>query len=56
MASRYWAKYNKGLTKITDKGKCNGVVIAKGAGHFIQKDTPGFVADELASTLEELSW
>lgn len=54
--ARYWAKYNEELTHITDKGRCEGVVIAKGAGHFIQKDTPSFVSEEITSMLKKLDW
>jgi hypothetical protein len=54
--NRYWAKYNEGLTKITDEDKCDGVVIAKGCGHFIQKDDPRIVAKEVQSMIEKLGW
>jgi hypothetical protein len=53
---RYWAKYNLGLTKLTDEDKCDGVVIAKGCGHFIQKDDPSFVAKEVESMIVKLGW
>jgi hypothetical protein len=53
---RYWAKYNEGLTRITDDDRCDGVVIAKGCGHFIQKDDPSFVATEVAKLMEKLRW
>ena len=53
---RYWANYNEALTKITDEGKCDGVVIAKGCGHFIQTDNPSFVAEEVTKMLRKLSW
>jgi hypothetical protein len=52
----YWAKYNEALTKITDKGKCPGVIIAQGCGHFIQKDNPKFVASEVGSMIWKLEW
>jgi len=52
----YWAKYNQGLTKLTDEDKCDGVVIANGCGHFIQKDDPSFVAKEIESMIEKLGW
>ena len=56
IASRYWAKYNEGLTKITDEDKCREVLIAKGCGHFIQKDDPSFVATEVKNMIERLGW
>ncbi len=54
--NRYWAEYNQGLTKITDEGKCGSVVIARGCGHFIQKDDPAFVAEEIVNIMERLRW
>jgi len=54
--NRYWKKYNEGLTKITDEGKCGPVVIANGCGHFIQKDDPGFVKDVIVGMLGRLGW
>ncbi len=53
---RYWAKYNEGLTRITEADKCDGVVIGKGCGHFIQKDDPSFVATEVTKLMEKLRW
>jgi hypothetical protein len=53
---RYWAKYNQSLTHITDEGKCDGVVIATGCGHFIQVDDPSFVAKQATKMLERLGW
>ncbi|KAH7395710.1 hypothetical protein BKA64DRAFT_66606 [Cadophora sp. MPI-SDFR-AT-0126] len=52
----YWAEYNENLTQITDKEKCKGVVIAKGCGHFIQRDDPAFVAKQISSMAKELGW
>ncbi|RDL30457.1 Uncharacterized protein BP5553_10335 [Venustampulla echinocandica] len=52
----YWAKYNKGLTRITDPERCQGVAIAKGCGHFIHSDDPEFVAGEVMSIIEKLGW
>ncbi|KAF3932042.1 hypothetical protein ABW20_dc0104554 [Dactylellina cionopaga] len=41
-----WGRYNEGLLGITseDRGKR---MIAKGAGHFVQKDRPDLVAEEM---------
>ncbi|KAJ5692655.1 Alpha/Beta hydrolase protein [Penicillium macrosclerotiorum] len=47
----YWQKYNEGLAKITEVERSKGPLIAPGAGHFIQKDNPQFVAQELAELL-----
>jgi len=54
--NRYWAKYNKGLTKITNEGRCDGVVIAKGCGHFIQENDPSFVARGVESMIKKVAW
>ncbi|KAH7369929.1 Alpha/Beta hydrolase protein [Rhexocercosporidium sp. MPI-PUGE-AT-0058] len=56
ITNEFWAEYNEGLTGITDEGKCKGVVIAKGCGHFIQKDSPEFVAQEISDMIKELGW
>ncbi|KAL2195449.1 Alpha/beta hydrolase fold-1 [Corynascus similis CBS 632.67] len=47
-----WGEYNEGLTHLVQEKK--GVKIAKGCGHFIQKDDPAFVAAELSSLLDGL--
>jgi len=31
-------------------------VIAKGCGHFIQKDDPSFVAKEVTELIEKIGW
>ncbi|KAH6839407.1 Alpha/beta hydrolase fold-1 [Chaetomium sp. MPI-CAGE-AT-0009] len=47
-----WGVYNDGLTRLVQvTGK---VKIAKGCGHFIQKDDPAFVAGEIDNILNEL--
>ncbi|KAJ4294004.1 hypothetical protein N0V90_007693 [Kalmusia sp. IMI 367209] len=53
-ANPAWQKYNEGLVKITDEGKAIGPIIAVGSGHFVQKDKPGFVSDELNSLLDRV--
>jgi pimeloyl-ACP methyl ester carboxylesterase len=53
-ANPYWQKYNEGLVKITNEGKGVGPIIAVGCGHFVQKDGPEFVADELVSLLDRV--
>ncbi|KAM3083379.1 hypothetical protein ACMFMG_004031 [Clarireedia jacksonii] len=49
----YWAQYNEDLTKITEVGRCDGVKIAKGCGHFIQMDDPAFVAGEIKALVQK---
>lgn len=49
-----WHAYNQGLVKITDEDRRRGPVIAKGCGHFIQRDDPDFVVGELSALLEKL--
>lgn len=53
-ANPAWQKYNEGLVKITEEGKAIGPLIAVGSGHFVQKDNPGFVSDELNSLLDRV--
>jgi hypothetical protein len=53
---RYWAEYNEGLTRLTDGDKSGPVVVAKGCGHFIQKDNSGFVAELVVDMLGRLGW
>lgn len=50
----YWQRYNEGLAKITDEGKAVGPIIAVKTGHFIQKDGPQFVCDEMVSLLDRV--
>ncbi|KAF2277046.1 uncharacterized protein EI97DRAFT_353650, partial [Westerdykella ornata] len=49
-----WTRYNEGLVKITDEDRAIGPIIAVGCGHFIQKDGPQFVAEELAGLLDRV--
>ena len=37
-----------------DDRRSRGVVIAPGCGHFIQRDSPVFVSDELKRMLNEI--
>ncbi|GAB1320880.1 AB hydrolase-1 domain-containing protein [Madurella fahalii] len=49
--------YNEGLTRLVKNDGSPGVgnvKIAKGCGHFIQKDDPAFVANEISRLLDEL--
>ncbi|KAJ4343620.1 hypothetical protein N0V95_006628 [Ascochyta clinopodiicola] len=49
-----WQAYNSDLTRITDEGKAIGPLIAINCGHFIQKDSPKFVSEEMISLLDRV--
>jgi hypothetical protein len=54
-----WAKYNQGLTTLltpagSEPDQKQKVKIAKGCGHFIQRDDPVFVAREINDLLDDL--
>ncbi|KAF2015434.1 hypothetical protein BU24DRAFT_461680 [Aaosphaeria arxii CBS 175.79] len=49
-----WQRYNEGLVGITHPQRAIGPIIAVGCGHFVQKDGPGFVADEMVSLLDRM--
>jgi pimeloyl-ACP methyl ester carboxylesterase len=50
-----WDAYNRGLTRLSARGNAKGEpVIAEGCGHFIQRDSPGFVADEIVRLLDRV--
>lgn len=53
-ANLAWRKYNEGLIHTTEDGRAIGPIVAVGCGHFIQKDGPGFVSDELVSLLDRV--
>ncbi|KAL5335190.1 alpha/beta-hydrolase [Aspergillus crustosus] len=53
-ANPYWERYNQGLVRITQEGRGKGPVQAPGAGHFIQKDHPALVVEEIVEILERL--
>lgn len=46
-----WDEYNRGLLRLGEKGRTRGVVIATGAGHFIQRDNPQCVVDEIVKLI-----
>ncbi|KAH0367887.1 alpha/beta-hydrolase, partial [Aureobasidium melanogenum] len=48
-----WREYNKELATLTSRSK--GPIVAKGCGHFIQKDDPDFVASEVCDMLQRLT-
>lgn len=49
-----WDKYNAGLLRLSEEGKVRGVVIAEGAGHFIQRDNPTCVAEEIVGLVRKV--
>ncbi|KAF4971141.1 hypothetical protein FSARC_1974 [Fusarium sarcochroum] len=49
----FWETYNKGLARLTDEGRRRGPFQAPKCGHFIQKDNPHLVAEELAQLVAE---
>jgi hypothetical protein len=53
-ANPAWRRYNEGLAQLTDDGRCIGPIVAVDCGHFIQRDGPGFVSDELVSLLDRV--
>ncbi|PWY86687.1 alpha/beta-hydrolase [Aspergillus heteromorphus CBS 117.55] len=50
----YWQRYNEGLVKITETEYSKGPILAPNAGHFVQKDNPEFVVQELNELLEKV--
>lgn len=50
----YWHRYNEGLVKITEVERSKGPLQASGSGHFVQKDNPAFVAQELDEILSKV--
>lgn len=42
-----WDEYNAGLLQLGDVQRTKGVVVAEGAGHFVQRDNPACVAGEI---------
>lgn len=49
-----WHSYNQGLLGITDPELATGPVTAQNCGHFVQRDDPGFVVDQLSLILGKL--
>ena len=49
-----WHEYNEGLAKLTDPERSRGPVLANGCGHFVQRDDPDFVVEELCVILDRL--
>lgn len=49
-----WDGYNEGLLEVGGDGRVKGLVIAEGAGHFVQRDTPGVVVGEVVELVEKV--
>ncbi|PWY62216.1 alpha/beta-hydrolase [Aspergillus eucalypticola CBS 122712] len=49
----YWHRFNEGLAKLTDSERSKGPFQAPGAGHFVQRDNPDLVANELREMLDK---
>lgn len=58
MAAMYtqpmWEKYNEGLTGLTDSDRAKGPLICPKSGHFVQKDNPPFVVEQLEDLLTKV--
>ena len=50
----FWHAYNDGLCKLTGERRVKGVVIAEGAGHFVQRDNPRMVAQEIKEVVYKM--
>lgn len=42
-----WQAYNAGLAQLTSPDKSRGPLVAQNADHFIQRDRPDLVAEEI---------
>ena len=49
-----WEKYNEGLCKLTDADRAKGPLIAPNCGHFVQRDNPSFVAEQLEELIKNV--
>lgn len=50
----YWQRFNEGLAKLTEPARSKGPLQAPGAGHFVQRDNPELVANELREILDKI--
>ena len=51
----YWQRYNEGLCQLTTPERSRGPIEAVGAGHFVQKDLPDLVVDEIRHLVTQVS-
>lgn len=49
-----WHEYNVGLTRLTSLERAKGPLIAPGTGHFIQRDNPAFVVEQILQMLRDI--
>lgn len=49
-----WQKYNEGLCRLTDLDRAKGPLLAPTSGHFIQRDNPPFVAEQLEDLITKV--
>jgi pimeloyl-ACP methyl ester carboxylesterase len=50
----FWHRYNEALVNITESEYRKGPIFAPKASHFVQRDSPSFVAQELDELLEKV--
>lgn len=50
----YWQRYNEGLCQLTVAERSRGPIEAVGSGHFVQKDRPDLVVDEIRHLITEI--
>ena len=49
-----WDEYNAGLLKLGQPERTKTLVIAKGSGHFVQRDNPQCIADEIVDLIRKV--
>ncbi|KAI9659532.1 MAG: hypothetical protein M1821_001791 [Bathelium mastoideum] len=50
----HWHRYNEDLTLTAHPSRRKGLVIARGCGHFIQKEDPDFVINAITDLLHDI--
>ncbi|KAE8143151.1 Alpha/Beta hydrolase protein [Aspergillus pseudotamarii] len=50
----YWHRFNQGLAKLTEPDRSKGPLLAPGAGHFVHRDNPELVSNELRDILDKI--
>ncbi|PYH93362.1 hypothetical protein BO71DRAFT_478439 [Aspergillus ellipticus CBS 707.79] len=50
----YWHRFNEGLAKLTEQDRSKGPLQAPGAGHFVHRDNPELVFNELHEVLDKV--
>ena len=54
MSIRAWQRYNERLLQLSDPDRTIGVLFAPNTSHFIQKDNPGFVAEQIETLVHKV--